>query len=91
MNLRIATNERRKRDGEWVDHTEWHSVVIYGRVAEIVGDYVSKGDMISVDGRIQTRQWEDKEGNQRYTTEIVAEDVIFGFGGSGGDNDELPF
>jgi single-strand DNA-binding protein len=101
LNLRIATNERRKSGEEWVDHTEWHSVTIYGRLAEIVADYVKKGQMIQVIGYLRTRQWEDKEGNTRYTTEVVARDAIFGFAGgatNGSSNavealveDDMPF
>lgn len=85
-NLRIATNERRKIDGEWADHTEWHRVTVFGKTAENCEKYLSKGRQVYVEGRIQTRQWKDKEGNDKYTTEIVADQVRFLSGASeGGD------
>lgn len=86
-NLRIATNERRKnRDGEWVDHTEWHRVTVFGKTADNCDKYLSKGRQVYVEGRIQTRKWQDKEGNDKYTTEIVADQVRFLSGASeGGD------
>ena len=69
----IATNERFKdRDGNWKDRTEWHRIVAWARLAEICGEYLKKGSPVYVEGRIQTRDWEDKEGNKRQTTEIVA-------------------
>jgi single-strand DNA-binding protein len=68
----IATNERFKdKDGNWKDRTEWHRIVAWGRLAEICGEYLRKGRQVYVEGRIQTRDWEDKEGNKRQTTEIV--------------------
>lgn len=68
----IATNERFKdKDGNWKDRTEWHRIVAWGRLAEICGEYLRKGSQVYVEGRIQTRDWEDKEGNKRQTTEIV--------------------
>ncbi|MDX1671540.1 MAG: single-stranded DNA-binding protein [Balneolaceae bacterium] len=71
--LSIATNERFKdRSGEWKETTEWHRVVAWGRLAEICSEYLSKGSQVYVEGPIQTRQWEDKEGQTRYTTEIKA-------------------
>lgn len=86
-NIRIASSERRKdRDGNWTDHTEWHSVVVFGRTAENVATYCRKGSQIHVEGRLQTRQWEDSNGNKRYSTEVVAENIRFlgGKGSSGG-------
>jgi len=69
----IATNERFKdKDGNWKDRTEWHRIVAWARLAEICGEYLRKGSQVYVEGRIQTRDWEDKEGNKRQTTEIVA-------------------
>jgi single-strand DNA-binding protein len=69
----IATNERFKdRDGNWKDRTEWHRIVAWARLAEICGEYLKKGSPVYIEGRIQTRDWEDKEGNKRQTTEIVA-------------------
>jgi single-strand DNA-binding protein len=68
----IATNERFKdKDGNWKDRTEWHRIVAWGRLAEICGEYLRKGRQVYVEGRIQTRDWEDKEGQKRQTTEIV--------------------
>jgi single-strand DNA-binding protein len=82
VNLRIATTERRKdRDGNWNDHTEWHSVVSFGRTAENVGKYCRKGKQIYVEGRLQTRKWQDRDGRDRYTTEVVADNIRF-LGGS---------
>lgn len=87
--LRLATTERQKdRDGNWADHTEWHSVVTFGRTAENVNQYCRKGKQLYVEGKIRTRKWQDKEGKDRYTTEIVADDVRFlGGGGRGGDEE----
>ena len=83
-NLNIAVTERRK-DGEgWKDHTEWVRVVSFGRTAENAGQFLSKGRQVYVEGRLQTRQYKDKEGNDRYSTEVVANELIFLQGGSGG-------
>src|SRR5258705_10952184 len=69
----IATNERFKdKEGNWKDRTEWHRIVAWARLAEICGEYLRKGSQVYVEGRIQTRDWEDKEGNKRQTTEIIA-------------------
>jgi single-strand DNA-binding protein len=82
-NLRIATNERRRNaQGEWDDHTEWHSVVAFNKQAENCNQYLSKGRQVFVEGRLQTRKWQDKDGNDRYSTEIVAANVQF-VGGRG--------
>jgi len=76
-NITIATNEqwKDKESGEMQERTEWHRVVFFGRLAEIVGEYLHKGSQVYVEGRIQTRKWQDKEGNDRYTTEIVANEM----------------
>jgi len=72
-NLRLATNEYRKdKNGERVERTEWHRVVTFGRLAEVCQSYLAKGKLVYIEGRLQTRSWEDKEGNKRSTTEIVA-------------------
>ncbi len=72
-NFRIATTENRvNRSGEKVAITEWHRIVAFGRLAEICGQYLSKGKQVYIEGRLRTRSWEDKDGNRRYTTEIVA-------------------
>jgi single-strand DNA-binding protein len=72
----LATDlEWKDKSGEKVRKTEWHKVVTYRKLAEICGNYLSKGKMVFIEGRIQTRSWEDKEGNKRYTTEIIATDM----------------
>jgi len=77
-NLNVATGEKRKnQDGEWVDHTEWHRVVVWGKQAENCANYLAKGRQVFVEGRIQTRKWQDQEGNTRYATDIVANNVQF--------------
>ncbi len=73
-NITIATTESWKdRSGEKQEKTEWHRVVFYGRTAEVVGEYLKKGSSVYVEGRIQTRKWQDKDGQDRYTTEIVGD------------------
>jgi len=85
-NLRVATSRRVKdRDGNWSDQTEWHSVVCFGRTAENVGQYLHKGSKIFVEGRIQTRSWDDREGKKQYRTEVVAENLRF-LDSKGGDS-----
>ena len=71
--LRLATAEswKDRETGESKDKTEWHRVVFFGRTAEVIEQYLNKGSQIYVEGRIQTRKWQDKDGNDRYTTEIV--------------------
>ncbi len=72
-NMSIATSERYKdKQGEWKERTEWHRVVAWGRTAEICQEYLQKGSQVYIEGPIQTRKWEDKEGQTRYTTEIKA-------------------
>lgn len=83
--LRIATNETWKdQSGAMQTRTEWHRVVVWGRQAESVSRYLTKGRSVYVEGRIQTREWTDKEGVKRYTTEIIASNVVFLQGGQGG-------
>src|SRR5436189_1403666 len=73
-NIRVATTDTWKdKNGEKQERTEWHSIVFYGRQAEIAGEYLKKGRQVYVEGRLQTRKWQDKEGQDRYTTEIVAD------------------
>src|SRR5208282_6619278 len=82
--MTVATNERFKdKNGEWQDKTEWHNVVLWQRLAEIAAEYLKKGRSVYVEGRLQTRSWEDKQGQKRYTTEIVASDLVL-LGGGGG-------
>jgi len=74
--LSVATNERYKdNNGEWNERTEWHRVVAWGRLAEICQQYLKKGSQIYIEGPIQTRQWEGKDGQTRYTTEIKAREM----------------
>lgn len=71
-NLRVATDERWKNDrGENMQRTEWHRAVCFGKLAEIAGDYLAKGRLVMVQGRLQTRKWQDAQGIDRYSTEIV--------------------
>jgi len=77
-NFRIATSERfTSRSGEPQERTEWHRIVTFGKLAETCRDYLAKGRQVYVEGRLQTRQWDDRDGNKRYTTEIVAQTVRF--------------
>ncbi|HXE97596.1 MAG TPA: single-stranded DNA-binding protein [Dongiaceae bacterium] len=70
----LATSEKFKgKTGEWEERTEWHNITLWGKLAEISGEYLSKGKTIYVEGRLQTRKWQDKSGNDRYTTEIVGD------------------
>src|SRR5438309_10042897 len=73
-NIRIATTEAWKdKSGEKQEHTEWHRIAFFGKLAEIAGEYLKKGSPVYVEGRIRTRKWQDKEGQDRYSTEIVAD------------------
>lgn len=75
--FRIATSENWKdKDGNKQEKTEWHSVVAFGKLGEICGEYLSKGKQVYVEGRLQTRSWEDKEGNKRYTTEVNINNMV---------------
>ena len=70
----LATSEKFKnKEGEWEERTEWHNVTLWGRLAEIAGEYLGKGKTVYLEGRLQTRKWQDKDGKDRYTTEIVGE------------------
>ena len=87
-NLRIATTEswRDKQSGEQQERTEWHRVALFGRLAEVAGEYLRKGSQVYIEGSLRTRKWQDKQGNERYSTEIVANDMqmLGGRGGGGG-------
>jgi single-strand DNA-binding protein len=89
----LATNERFKdKAGEWQDRTEWHNIVAWQRLAEIIGEYVKKGSKIYIEGRLQTSSWEDKQsGEKKYRTEVVASDLVLlggrGEGSGGGDQE----
>lgn len=94
-NLRVATSEswKDKTSGEMKEQTEWHSIAMFGRLAEIAGEYLHKGSQVYIEGRLRTRKWQDKSGNDRYSTEIVANEMQMlgsrggasgGAGGGGG-------
>lgn len=76
-NLRIATSEsfKDKETGQQQERTEWHSVAMFGRLAEIAGEYLRKGSQVYIEGRLRTRKWQDKQGQERYSTEIVADQM----------------
>lgn len=76
-NLRLAVTERRKDGDNWKDHTEWMDVVTWGKTAENVGQYLAKGSKIYVEGRLQTREYDDKDGNKRKATEVNASQILF--------------
>ncbi len=86
-NLRIATTEswKDKQSGEFKEATEWHTVVLFGRTAEVAAEYLKKGSQVFIEGRLRTRKWQDKTGNDRYSTEIVGNDMqMLGSRGQGG-------
>jgi single-strand DNA-binding protein len=77
-NFSLATSERRKdANGQWSDHTEWHNVIAFGKTAENCSNFLKKGRQVYLEGKIQTRKWQDKEGKDRYTTEVLANTVQF--------------
>ncbi|MCS6767056.1 MAG: single-stranded DNA-binding protein [Candidatus Protistobacter heckmanni] len=92
-NIRLATTDRYKdkSSGEWKESTEWHRIAFFGKLAEIAGQYLKKGSQVYVEGKIRTRKWQDKDGQDKYSTEIVA-DVMQMLGGrqsgGGGGGDE---
>jgi single-strand DNA-binding protein len=91
VNFTLATSENwTDKGGERQERTEWHRIVVWGRTAEMCNQYLSKGRTVYVEGRIQTREWEDKDGNKRYTTEVNAQTVNFigprSDGGGGGSS-----
>ena len=76
--LSVATAERQKgRDGEWEDHTEWHRVVVFGQTADACTRFLQKGSKVYVEGKLRTNKWKDKDGQDRYTTEVIAFEVKF--------------
>ena len=87
-NLRIATSEswRDKQSGEQQERTEWHRVALFGRLAEIAAEYLKKGSQVYIEGSLRTRKWQDKQGNERYSTEIIGNELqmLGGRGGGGG-------
>jgi single-strand DNA-binding protein len=90
-NIRVATSEswKDKQTGDMKEQTEWHHVAMFGRLGEIAGEYLRKGSQVYIEGRLRTRKWQDKQGNDRYTTEIVANEMQMlggrGGGGAGGE------
>ncbi len=92
VNLRVATTEqwRDKQTGENKENTEWHNVVMFDRLAEIAAEYLRKGSQLYVEGRIRTRKWQDKDGNDRYTTEIIANEMNMLGGRGAGDRSQAP-
>jgi single-strand DNA-binding protein len=93
-NLRLATTEswKDKQSGEFKEQTEWHTVVLFGRTAEVAAEYLKKGSQVYIEGRLRTRKWQDKTGNDRYSTEIVGNDMQMlggrgqGSGAGGGES-----
>ncbi len=84
-NISVATTDNWKdKNGEKQERTEWHRVAFFGKLAEIVGEYLKKGSQVYVEGRLQTRKWTDKEGHDKYTTEIVADRMQMLGGRAGG-------
>jgi single-strand DNA-binding protein len=86
-NIRIATSEswKDKASGAQQERTEWHSVALFGRLGEIAAEYLRKGSQVFVEGKIRTRKWQDKQGNDRYTTEVIADNMqMLGARGGGG-------
>ena len=84
-NLSVATNEswKDKQTGEQKDRTEWHRVAMFGRLAEIAAEYLRKGSQVYIEGKLRTRKWQDQSGNDRYTTEIIADEMQMLGGRSG--------
>jgi single-strand DNA-binding protein len=93
-NLRLATTEswKDKQSGEQQERTEWHNVALFGRLGEIAAEYLHKGSQVYIEGRLRTRKWQDKEGRDRYTTEIVGNEMqmLGGRGGGGGGASSSP-
>jgi len=101
-NFNVATNESRKNsDGGYQDHTEWHSCVLFGKRAEFAGEYLKRGQLIYLEGRLQTRSWEDDSGTKKYKTEVIGNEITMlgkkvGTGDSSqnrdaASDDDLPF
>lgn len=100
-NFNVATTERWKgQDGQMQESTEWHRIVAFARLAEICGEYLNKGSKVYIEGRIQTRKWQDQNGNDKYTTEILAREMKMltprgtgsgdNFGGGNAGQDSFP-
>ena len=93
-NLTVATNEswKDKQTGEQKDRTEWHKVAMFGRLAEIAAEYLRKGSQVYIEGKLRTRKWQDQQGNDRWTTEIIADEMqmLGGRGGAGAGRSDSP-
>ncbi len=100
-NLRLATTDsyKDKQTNEWQERTEWHRVALFGRLAEVAGEYLRKGSKVYIEGSLRTRKWQDKEGKDRYSTEVVGNDMQMldsrgggqgGQGGYGGGDTDAP-
>ena len=91
-NLSIATSEswKDKQTGEQKDRTEWHKVAMFGRLAEIAAEYLRKGSQCYIEGKLRTRKWQDRDGNDRWTTEIIADEMQM-LGGRGGGGGAAPY
>jgi single-strand DNA-binding protein len=91
-NIRVATSEswKDKQTGDMQERTEWHSIVMYDKLGEIAAEYLRKGSQVYIEGKIRTRKWQDKEGKDRYTTEVIADQMqmLGGRGGGGGGSSE---
>ncbi|MFQ5609110.1 MAG: single-stranded DNA-binding protein [Woeseiaceae bacterium] len=87
-NITVATNEswKDKQSGEQKERTEWHKVAMFNRLAEISAEYLRKGSQVYIEGKLRTRKWQDRDGNDRYTTEVIADEMqmLGGRGGGGG-------
>ena len=85
-NFSIATSEswKDKQTGEQKDRTEWHNISMFGKLAEIAAEYLRKGSQVYIEGKLRTRKWQDKSGNDRYTTEVIADEMQMLGGRSGG-------
>ena len=88
-NIRIATSEswKDKTSGQQQERTEWHSIALFGRLGEIAAEYLRKGSQVFVEGKLRTRKWQDKQGNDRFTTEIIADNMQMLGGRAGGGAD----
>ncbi len=89
VNISVATNQifKRKEDTEYTEKTEWHRCVAFGKTADYISNYISKGRLVYIDGRLQTRKWQDKDGNDRYTTDVMIETItMLGKGDSSQQN-----
>ena len=89
-NFTMATSERwTSKDGEREERTEWHRIVAFGKLAEICSQYLTKGKQVYIEGKLQTRSWDDRDGNKRYTTEIVASNMVMLGRAGGGTSDSV--